>query len=281
MRLVAPVQSPDRRVRLGVPTTRWRDSVKFRTGGDPRPKPRSARDPDGSQPTGGPGENPGPTVERRLGRAQTVRMGDSARDGRVRRSLARCRAARRGGCAVPGPPLPARLLARLPPPARGPASERQGGMASVSDDEAMRRAIALAARGPRHHQPQPGGRLRAPRRRRRGRRRGLPRVRRRAARRDRRAGRRPGERARGGTAVVTLEPCNHTGRTGPCSQALIAGRGRPGGGRRCADPNPVAAGGADTLRAAGVEVEIGVRADGGRGRQRRLADRGAPRAGRT
>src|SRR5689334_24152386 len=31
-----------------------------------------------------------------------------------------------------------------------------------------------------------------------------------------------GERARGGTAVVTLEPCNHTGRTGPCAQALIA-----------------------------------------------------------
>ena len=31
-----------------------------------------------------------------------------------------------------------------------------------------------------------------------------------------------GERARGATAVVTLEPCNHTGRTGPCSQALVA-----------------------------------------------------------
>lgn len=30
-----------------------------------------------------------------------------------------------------------------------------------------------------------------------------------------------GERARGATAVVTLEPCNHTGRTGPCSQALV------------------------------------------------------------
>src|SRR5215468_12787248 len=30
-----------------------------------------------------------------------------------------------------------------------------------------------------------------------------------------------GERAKDGTAVVTLEPCNHTGRTGPCSQALI------------------------------------------------------------
>ncbi len=52
-----------------------------------------------------------------------------------------------------------------------------------------------------------------------------------------------GERARGATAVVTLEPCNHTGRTGPCAQALIAA-----GVRRVvfaqADPNPVAAGGA-------------------------------------
>ncbi|AGF72546.1 bifunctional diaminohydroxyphosphoribosylaminopyrimidine deaminase/5-amino-6-(5-phosphoribosylamino)uracil reductase RibD [Corynebacterium halotolerans] len=62
-----------------------------------------------------------------------------------------------------------------------------------------------------------------------------------------------GGRARGGTAVVTLEPCNHTGRTGPCSQALIdAGIARvffvhP-------DPNDAAAGGADHLRAHGVEA---------------------------
>ena len=33
--------------------------------------------------------------------------------------------------------------------------------------------------------------------------------------------RQAGDRARGGTVVVTLEPCNHTGRTGPCTQALI------------------------------------------------------------
>jgi diaminohydroxyphosphoribosylaminopyrimidine deaminase / 5-amino-6-(5-phosphoribosylamino)uracil reductase len=66
-----------------------------------------------------------------------------------------------------------------------------------------------------------------------------------------------GTRARGGTAVVTLEPCNHTGRTGPCSQALIsAGVTRVVIG--VADPNPVAAGGAATLRAAGVEVVTGV-----------------------
>src|SRR6478609_6934660 len=66
-----------------------------------------------------------------------------------------------------------------------------------------------------------------------------------------------GARAAGTTAVVTLEPCNHTGRTGPCAQALIAA-----GVRRVvfaqSDPNPAAAGGADTLRAAGVEVESGL-----------------------
>lgn len=67
--------------------------------------------------------------------------------------------------------------------------------------------------------------------------------------------RRAGDAARGATAVVTLEPCDHTGRTGPCTQALLAA-----GVRRVVvaqrDPNPVAAGGADTLRAAGVEVEV-------------------------
>ncbi|MFI6762105.1 bifunctional diaminohydroxyphosphoribosylaminopyrimidine deaminase/5-amino-6-(5-phosphoribosylamino)uracil reductase RibD [Micromonospora sp. NPDC050417] len=68
-----------------------------------------------------------------------------------------------------------------------------------------------------------------------------------------------GERARGGTAVVTLEPCDHTGRTGPCTGALIqAGVARVVIG--VPDPNLVASGGAATLRAAGVEVEIGVRA---------------------
>ncbi len=68
---------------------------------------------------------------------------------------------------------------------------------------------------------------------------------------------RAGDRADGTTAVVTLEPCNHTGRTGPCVQALIGA-----GVRRVvfaqADPNPTAAGGADTLRAAGIEVESGL-----------------------
>jgi diaminohydroxyphosphoribosylaminopyrimidine deaminase / 5-amino-6-(5-phosphoribosylamino)uracil reductase len=72
--------------------------------------------------------------------------------------------------------------------------------------------------------------------------------------------RRAGERARGATAVVTLEPCNHTGRTGPCAQALVdAGVRRVVVGQR--DRNPVASGGAETLRAAGVEVETGLLAD--------------------
>ncbi len=68
---------------------------------------------------------------------------------------------------------------------------------------------------------------------------------------------RAGAAARGATAVVTLEPCDHTGRTGPCSQALVrAGVRRVVLAQR--DPNPVAAGGAATLLAAGVEVEEGL-----------------------
>ncbi len=66
-----------------------------------------------------------------------------------------------------------------------------------------------------------------------------------------------GDRAEGATAVVTLEPCNHTGRTGPCAEALVAA-----GVARVvfaqSDPNPVAAGGAATLRDAGVEVVDGL-----------------------
>jgi diaminohydroxyphosphoribosylaminopyrimidine deaminase/5-amino-6-(5-phosphoribosylamino)uracil reductase len=66
-----------------------------------------------------------------------------------------------------------------------------------------------------------------------------------------------GDAARGTVAFVTLEPCNHTGRTGPCAQALIAA----GVSRvvyALSDPNPVARGGAETLRAAGIEVEGGL-----------------------
>lgn len=66
-----------------------------------------------------------------------------------------------------------------------------------------------------------------------------------------------GERARGGTLFVTLEPCNHHGQTPPCTDAILAA-----GIRRVvasiADPNPIAGGGAERLRAAGVEVTVGL-----------------------
>ncbi len=66
------------------------------------------------------------------------------------------------------------------------------------------------------------------------------------------------ERLRGGTAYVTLEPCNHTGRTGPCTEALIAA-GLKRVVAATVDPNPNVAGhGAERLRAAGIEVTVGV-----------------------
>ncbi|MEX1078585.1 MAG: bifunctional diaminohydroxyphosphoribosylaminopyrimidine deaminase/5-amino-6-(5-phosphoribosylamino)uracil reductase RibD [Homoserinimonas sp.] len=65
------------------------------------------------------------------------------------------------------------------------------------------------------------------------------------------------EQARGATAVVTLEPCNHTGLTGPCSQALIdAGIARVFYG--ATDPGPQSGGGAEHLREAGAAVTGGV-----------------------
>jgi diaminohydroxyphosphoribosylaminopyrimidine deaminase/5-amino-6-(5-phosphoribosylamino)uracil reductase len=76
-----------------------------------------------------------------------------------------------------------------------------------------------------------------------------------------------GDQARGGTAVMTLEPCNHHGRTGPCSEALLAA-----GIERVVyavpDPTPEAGGGAARLTAAGVDVEAGVlRAEAERGNE--------------
>src|SRR5712692_1784624 len=73
-----------------------------------------------------------------------------------------------------------------------------------------------------------------------------------------------GEKARGATLYVTLEPCNHTGRTGPCTEAIIAA-----GVRRVVaamdDPNPVNSGrGFERLRAAGIEAVCGVLEDDAR-----------------
>ncbi|GIF13302.1 bifunctional diaminohydroxyphosphoribosylaminopyrimidine deaminase/5-amino-6-(5-phosphoribosylamino)uracil reductase RibD [Actinoplanes teichomyceticus] len=127
----------------------------------------------------------------------------------------------------------------------------------VTEDEAMRRAIALAARGLGTTSPNPvvgcllldrdgevvgeGFHAYA----------GGPHA-------EIVALAQAGELARGGTCVVSLEPCDHTGRTGPCSEALIQA-----GVRRVViavdDPTPVASGGAATLRAAGIEVASGVR----------------------
>ncbi|MEM9090964.1 MAG: bifunctional diaminohydroxyphosphoribosylaminopyrimidine deaminase/5-amino-6-(5-phosphoribosylamino)uracil reductase RibD [Cyanobacteria bacterium P01_F01_bin.53] len=66
-----------------------------------------------------------------------------------------------------------------------------------------------------------------------------------------------GNRAQGATLYVNLEPCNHTGLTPPCSDAIIqAGIRRVVIGMR--DPNPKASGGLEKLRAAGIEVVVGV-----------------------
>jgi diaminohydroxyphosphoribosylaminopyrimidine deaminase/5-amino-6-(5-phosphoribosylamino)uracil reductase len=124
----------------------------------------------------------------------------------------------------------------------------------------MRRALALALRGPRGINPQVGAVLLSPDGRiiaegwHRGA--GTPHAEV-AALSQLEAG-----AARGATAVVTLEPCNHHGRTGPCAEALLAA-----GVARVVyavdDPNPGSSGGAERLAAAGVDVESGVLADEG------------------
>ena len=67
-----------------------------------------------------------------------------------------------------------------------------------------------------------------------------------------------GHDVRGATAYVTLEPCSHQGRTGPCCDALVSA-GIEKIVASIADPNPLVSGqGFARLRAAGVEVEVGL-----------------------
>lgn len=125
--------------------------------------------------------------------------------------------------------------------------------ANDAERRAMQRALELATRGPRGINPQVGAVLLSP---------GGDVI---AEGWHRGAGTPHAEvdalsktdAARGATAVVTLEPCNHTGRTGPCSEALIAA-----GIARVLyavdDPGEHSSGGAERLRAAGVDVEAGL-----------------------
>lgn len=68
-----------------------------------------------------------------------------------------------------------------------------------------------------------------------------------------------GERSQGATLYVTLEPCNHLGRTPPCTDAIVGARiARVVIG--CRDPNPhVTGGGVERLRGAGIQVDVGCR----------------------
>ena len=143
--------------------------------------------------------------------------------------------------------------------AAAPATRAANSVADPAIEQAMRRALALAARGPATGQnPQVGCVILSPT----GdtlaegwhRGVGTP-----HAEVDALSKLGP-EQAHGATAVVTLEPCNHTGHTGPCSEALL----KAGIARvffSLSDPNPVAHGGAGRLRSAGVEVVGGVLAD--------------------
>ncbi|GAA6735331.1 bifunctional diaminohydroxyphosphoribosylaminopyrimidine deaminase/5-amino-6-(5-phosphoribosylamino)uracil reductase RibD [Thermus oshimai] len=123
------------------------------------------------------------------------------------------------------------------------------------DERFLRRALQLAERGRGHTHPNPlvgavvvkGGRVVGegfhPRA-------GLPHA-------EVYALEEAGPEARGATVYVTLEPCNHLGRTPPCSLALLqAGVARVVVAAR--DPNPVAAGGLERLKGAGVQVEAGL-----------------------
>jgi len=131
--------------------------------------------------------------------------------------------------------------------------------ATDREAQAMRQALLLARRGPRGLNPQvgavllsPAGEILAE-----GWHRGAGTAHAEVDALTRLAETRGADAAVGATAVVTLEPCNHTGRTGPCSEALIAA----GVARvvyAVADPGALSAGGAERLRSAGVDVVGGV-----------------------
>ena len=127
-------------------------------------------------------------------------------------------------------------------------------MATDAEIAAMRRALELAAKGPQSRNPQVGavvlaadGSVLSE-----GWHRGAG-----TAHAEVDALTKLGGSAVGATAIVTLEPCNHTGRTGPCAEALIAA----GVARvvyAVSDPGDHSGGGAERLRAAGIDVEGGV-----------------------
>ena len=133
-------------------------------------------------------------------------------------------------------------------------------MASAAERDAMRRALTIAGQGPRGVNPQVGAVILAAD----GtvlsegwhRGAGTP-----HAEVDALSRLAPGD-ARGATAVVTLEPCNHTGRTGPCSEALIAA-GIARVVYSVADPGARSSGGGARLREAGVDVEAGLLLEAG------------------
>jgi diaminohydroxyphosphoribosylaminopyrimidine deaminase/5-amino-6-(5-phosphoribosylamino)uracil reductase len=144
-----------------------------------------------------------------------------------------------------------------------PPQGRDAAHAATTLQAAMRRALALAAQGPAYGpNPRvgcvlldPGGQPVAE-----GFHRGAGTPHAEAA--ALAAARSRGVDPRGTTAVVTLEPCAHHGRTGPCADALIDA-GVAAVHIAVADPNPVATGGAAKLRAAGIEVTTGILAEEG------------------
>ena len=131
--------------------------------------------------------------------------------------------------------------------------------ATDREAQAMRQALLLARRGPRGVNPQVGAVLLSPTGETlaEGWHRGAGTAHAEVDALTRLAEEKGPDAAVGATAVVTLEPCNHTGRTGPCSEALIAA----GVARvvyAVADPGALSAGGAERLRSAGVDVVGGV-----------------------